>query len=77
MARQLSGCGKISGDELARHYGIFSAGEWAGVGAIFCHDDSVRLREFSVLDKYQGQGLGHQLLEAILVFEKSCEIKTF
>ncbi len=58
---------RVEGDEQARHYGLHYQGLLIGVASLYWDTEkgntrSVRLRKLAILEKFQGQGLGHYLL---------------
>ncbi|MFB9217833.1 GNAT family N-acetyltransferase [Vibrio sinaloensis] len=67
---------RVDDDEFGEHYGAFINDELVSVASVFTHNRVSRLRKFATLQDYQGQGIGSQLLTAILedVRQKHCTL---
>ena len=60
----------VKGDKTANHYGIYCENELVGVASTYRDKNSVRLRKFAVIEKYQGKGYGSKLLKKIIKLER-------
>ncbi|EPJ42996.1 MAG: hypothetical protein OFPI_45010 [Osedax symbiont Rs2] len=68
---------RVSGDDSARHFGVFIDKILVCVASIYADGNSVRLRKFATLAAYQGQGIGSAMLQHILAQLRSGEFKVF
>lgn len=67
----------VTGDESARHFGIFIDAKLVGVASVYLDKESARLRKFATLKAFQGRGAGTQLLTHILDAVKKDGIRHF
>lgn len=67
---------RVEGDEFAHHLGAYCGETLVGVASIF-NDNGARLRKFAVLDEFQGQGVGRQLLESAIQFAQHMAVRRF
>ncbi|WP_437918467.1 GNAT family N-acetyltransferase [Sphingobacterium sp. LRF_L2] len=65
----------IDGDFEALHFGAYYDNELVGVISLFEEDQIFQFRKFAVLQKYQRQGIGRQLLKHLIATARSWGIK--
>jgi predicted GNAT family N-acyltransferase len=68
---------KVSGDELASHFGVYIENRLVSVASLFVENKNVRLRKFATLETFQGQGIGSQLLAHLIENSKASNAASF
>ena len=68
---------RVEDDENGEHFGVFVEGELVCVASIFIKGKEARLRKFATLEQYQRQGIGHSLLNHIMVFLEQHAVDLF
>ncbi|USD66637.1 GNAT family N-acetyltransferase [Vibrio sp. SCSIO 43136] len=57
-------------DQHAYHYGVFIDDELVCVASLFADEHQVRLRKFATLETFQGQGIGGEMFQYLLMEAK-------
>jgi len=68
---------KVSGDETAKHYGIYIEEKLVSVASVYIEGSTARLRKFATLVEFQGKGLGTHLITYIIDALKRLGIACF
>jgi len=67
----------VEGDEVAMHYGVFIEEKLVCVASVYREGRAARLRKFSTLVEFQGQGIGAKLIAHIILELERSHTKTF
>ncbi|MFB9076777.1 GNAT family N-acetyltransferase [Flavobacterium procerum] len=66
---------QLEEDNSGQHFGVFVEEKLVSIVSCFINDDEMQFRKLATLESYQGQGIASELMNYILEFAKSSNLK--